>query len=74
MIRVAVGDDRAIDGPHRIDMETAGLAAQSRGNGHQDILRAHTGYISGRESHSSLAPDDIREQRKSPGLGRGFAY
>ncbi len=28
-------------GPHRVDMEAAGLAAEAGGNGHQDVLRAH---------------------------------
>src|ERR1700743_2311793 len=45
MIGMAVGDDRALDRPYRIDMEAAGLAAESGGDGHQNVLRAHAPYI-----------------------------
>jgi hypothetical protein len=45
MVGMAVGNHGALDGPHRIDVETAGLAAQTGGNGYQDVLRAHLGYI-----------------------------
>ena len=41
MVGMAVGDHRALDRPHRIDMKAAGLASQAGGNGHQDVLRTH---------------------------------
>lgn len=56
MIRMAVGDDRAVHGPHRINVEAAGLAVQSGGIKHQDVVRAHGGHISGRLHRSSLGP------------------
>src|SRR3954467_6574641 len=43
VIGMAVGDHRPLDRSHRVDMKTAGLAAQAGGDGHQDILRAHAG-------------------------------
>jgi hypothetical protein len=43
---MAVGNDRALDRPHRIDMKAAGLATQAGSDGHQDVLRTHPGYIS----------------------------
>ena len=46
MVGVAVGDHGPLDRAHRVDMEATGLAAQPGGNGHQDVLRAHPGYIS----------------------------
>ncbi len=55
VVGMAVGDHGALDRPHRIDMKAAGLAAQSGGNGHQDVLRTHPGYIVRRKAHSSLA-------------------
>ena len=45
MVGMAVGNDRALDRPHRIDVKSAGLAAQAGGHRHQDVLRAHVGYI-----------------------------
>ena len=45
VVGMAVGDDSALDRPHRVDMKAAGLAAQAGGNGHQDVLRAHVRYI-----------------------------
>ena len=45
VVGMAMGDHRALDRPDRIDMKPAGLAAQAGGNGHQDVLRAHLGYI-----------------------------
>jgi len=45
VIRMAVGDQRLVDRARRIDMKAAGLAAQTGGNGYQDVLRAHLGYI-----------------------------
>ena len=45
VVGMAVGDHGALDRPHRVDMEAAWLAAQPGGNGHQDILRTHVGYI-----------------------------
>jgi hypothetical protein len=56
MVGMAMGDHGALDRPHRIDMETAGLAAQAGGDGHQDVLRTHVGYIVRRELHLSLFP------------------
>ena len=41
MVGMAVGDHGPLDRPHRIDMETARLAAQAGGSGHQDVLRTH---------------------------------
>jgi hypothetical protein len=35
-------------------VETAWLAAQTRGNRYQDVLRTHPGYIVRREADSSL--------------------
>ncbi len=45
VVGMAVGNDGALDRPHRIDMEAAGFAAQAGGDGHQDVLRTHFGYI-----------------------------
>jgi hypothetical protein len=42
---MAVGDHGALHGAYRIDMKTAGPAAQAGGDGHQDVLRAHLRYI-----------------------------
>src|ERR1700724_66044 len=56
MVGMAMGNHGALDGPHRIDVEAAGLAAQTGGNGYQDVLRAHLGYIVRRKVHSSLLP------------------
>ena len=47
VVGMAVGDHGALDRPDRVDMEAAGLAAQAGGDGHQDVLRAHLGYIGG---------------------------
>src|SRR5258708_9031538 len=44
---MAMGDRGGLDGPYRIDMEAAGLAAQSGGDRHQDVLRTHLRYIGG---------------------------
>src|ERR1700736_852520 len=55
MVGMAVGDHGALDRPYRIDMEATGLATQAGGNGHQDVLRAHLGYIIRYQIHSSLA-------------------
>ncbi len=46
VVGMAMGDHGPLDRPHRVDMETAGLAAKAGGDGHQDVLRAHFGYIS----------------------------
>jgi hypothetical protein len=54
VVGMAVGDHGALDRPHRIDMKAAGLAAQTGGDGHQDVLRAHPGYIVQPKAHSSL--------------------
>lgn len=54
MIRMAVGDDRAVHGPHRINVEAAGLAVQSGGIKHQNVVRSHERHISGRLYCSSL--------------------
>ena len=48
MSRMAVGDDRAVHGPHRINVEAAGLAVQSGGIKHQNVVRSHERHISGR--------------------------
>ena len=45
MVGMAVGNQRALDRPHRIDMEAARLAAQAGRLGRQDVLRAHVVYI-----------------------------
>jgi hypothetical protein len=45
VVGMTVGDHGALDGAHGIDVEAAGLAAQAGGNGHQDVLWAHLGYI-----------------------------
>ena len=45
MIGMAVGDDGPLDRPHRVDVEAARLAGQAGGDGHQDVLRTHLGYI-----------------------------
>jgi hypothetical protein len=45
VVGMAVGNDRALDRPHRIDMKAAGLATQAGSDGHQDVLRTHPGYI-----------------------------
>lgn len=41
VIRMTVGDNRAIDGPDRIDMESARFAEKTCGLWDQDVLRAH---------------------------------
>ena len=51
MVGMAVGDDRALDRAHRIDMKPAGLAAQAGGHRHQDVLRTHVGYIGGLQTN-----------------------
>ena len=45
VVGMAVGNHGALHRPYRIDMEAAGLAAQAGGDRHQDVLRAHLGYI-----------------------------
>ena len=45
MVGMAVGDDGALDRPHRIDVEAAGLAGQAGSHRHQDVLRTHFRYI-----------------------------
>jgi hypothetical protein len=45
VIGMAMGDHGALDGPDRIDMKAAWLAAQAGGYGHQDVLRTHLVYI-----------------------------
>ena len=56
VVGMAVGDHGALDRPHRIDVEAAGLAAQAGGQRHQDVLRAHPGYIVWQRGlHSSSA-------------------
>ena len=47
VVGMAVRDYGALDGPDRVDMETARLAAQAGGDGHQDVLRTHFRYIGG---------------------------
>src|SRR3984957_6867852 len=47
VVGMAVGDDGALDGAHRIYVEAAELAAKSGGVRHQDVLWAHRGYIRG---------------------------
>src|SRR5216683_1638192 len=65
MVGMAVGDHGALDRPYRIDVEAPRFAAQSGGNGHQDVLRTHLGYIIRYEIHSSLAASPPL----SPGIG-----
>lgn len=61
VIGMAVGDQRPLDRPHRVDMKAAGLAAEAGGDEHQDVLRAllryHLRYI--------VAPD-VRWSLVSP--------
>ena len=45
MVGMAMGDHSALDGPHRVDVEAAGLAAQAGSNWQQDVLRAHVANI-----------------------------
>jgi hypothetical protein len=47
MIGMAVGDYGALDRSNGVDMEAAWLASQAGGDRHQDVLRAHLGYIGG---------------------------
>ncbi len=57
VVGMAVGDHGALDRPHRIDVKAARLAAQAGGDGHQDVLRTHLGYIGCvRRSFESRAP------------------
>ena len=60
VVGMAVGDHGALDRAHRIDMEAAGLAAQAGGDGHQDVLRAHVGYIAAVAAIFSLSPAATR--------------
>jgi hypothetical protein len=68
---MAVGNDGALDRPHRIDMKATGLAAQAGGSWQQDVLRAHLGYI-GRDFRVSCAgltrASIIRKDRFPDGL------
>jgi hypothetical protein len=45
VVGMAMGDDGTFDRPDRIDVKTAGLAAQTGGSWQQDVLRAHVRYI-----------------------------
>jgi hypothetical protein len=45
VVGMAVGDHGPLDRSDRVDMKAAGLAAEASGNGHQDVLRTHFGYI-----------------------------
>src|SRR6478736_5090342 len=45
MVGMAMGDDGTLDRPYRVDVEASLLAAQAGRYGHQDVLRAHLGYI-----------------------------
>ncbi len=47
VVGMPVGDHGTLDGAHRVDMETARLAAQAGGSWQQDVLRTHLGYIGG---------------------------
>ena len=74
MVGMAMGDHGPLDRPHRVDMEAAGLAAQAGGNGHQDVLRTHLGYI-GRsigDFYPSCAALDPRIQSRNSCLARLF--
>src|SRR5436190_19062447 len=58
VVGMAMGDDGALDRPHRVDMEGAFLAAEAGGDRHQDVLRAHLVYIGRPEPsfHPSRTP------------------
>jgi predicted TPR repeat methyltransferase len=55
VIGMAVGDHGALDRPDRVDVEAARLATQAGGDGHQDVLRTHLGYIGRIVPRSRLA-------------------
>jgi hypothetical protein len=42
---MTVGDHGPLDRAHRVDVKAARLAAEPGGDGHQDVLRSHFGYI-----------------------------
>ena len=56
MVGMTVGDHGPLDRAHRIDVEAAGLAAQTGGNWQQDVLGTHGVHIgSGRSKLSRHA-------------------
>ena len=59
VVGMAVGDHGALDRPHRIDMEAAGLAAQAGGDRHQDVLRTHLGYIGRVDASILRVPEPV---------------
>src|SRR5450631_2310947 len=57
VVGMAVGDHGALDRARGVNMEAAGLAAETGGSWQQDVLRAHSGYIVRDPFRSSLAVD-----------------
>src|SRR5882757_3918887 len=45
VVGMAVGNDGALDGSNRVDMEATRLAAQAGGSWQQEVLRTHWGNI-----------------------------
>jgi hypothetical protein len=76
VIGMAMGDHGALDGPDRIDMEAAGLAAKAGGNGHQDVLRTHLGYIGGVAAiFTSPQRGEVAVPKRSEGVaGEGSCF
>src|ERR1700743_3874166 len=56
MVGMAMGDHRALDGAHGIDVEVARFAAEAGGDGSEQVLRTHDRHIGSRSAHSSLPP------------------
>jgi hypothetical protein len=76
MVGMAMGDQGALDRPYRIDMKAAGLAAQSGGHRHQDVLRTHLRYIGGvaaffTSSQRKSGLPDLREIQCATGIDPG---
>src|SRR5688572_12229406 len=69
VVGMAVRDHGPLHGPHRVDVEAAGLAAQAGRSWQQDVLRAHVRYIVPPELRSSLL---LPSSREAVGRGRGW--
>jgi len=76
MVGMAVGDHGALHGADRIDMKAAGLAAKAGGDGHQDVLRTHVGYIGGVAAFfTSPRRGEVAAPKRSEGVaGEGSCF
>ena len=53
VVGMAMGDQGALHGANRVDMEAARLATKTGGSWQQDVLRTHVRYIGGVAASSS---------------------